>query len=195
MTTFGKGYLEPSQGVARGRIRGVSPLPGGPSVARLEVERWVVAPSVPSRGRTIAVSVPAGALTARDQALLAFLGAPRERDSTLWPLVGVIRGDDVELARVEAWIGIEDAAARLPGFQERAAAVKGALLQHLGSEHSGMRTMALQELHRWCDFDDAPFTGSDVKWVEGIALQTEKTDRARALTLLDLAERMRRCTR
>jgi hypothetical protein len=148
-------------------------------------------PAAPSSGKTIAVSIPAGTLEAGEQTLLAFLGPPERRDSVLWPLVAVTRASDEDLTAIESWIDVEAPAAALQSFEARLAVVKPALFRGLASPHAGLRSMALYELNRWCEFDDPIYSVADVKIVEGLAASTKREDAQRALKLLDLAERMR----
>jgi hypothetical protein len=95
------------------------------------------------------------------------------------------------LTAIESWIGVEASAAALPSFEARVALVKPALLRGLASPHAGLRSMALYEMNRWCEFDDPLYSIADVKTVEGLAVSTKREDAQRALKLLDLAERMR----
>jgi len=195
LTTFGKGYLEPAVAVARGRVRGISPIPGGPAVARFEVEKWILTPAGSSPPPSIAVNVPSGAIEASDAPILVYLGCPETRGSALWPLIAMTRGDTEDLDAIEAWIAVESRAAELPTVDARIAAVKFGLLGELAAERLSLRSMALYELNRWCDTGLPVFVPSDVKRVESLAARAKdvEKDNARALKLLDLATRMREC--
>ena len=57
-TKLGRQYIEPSEVIVLGRVRGVSPIPSGPSVVRFEVERWITAPPQEAKPKTIPVSAP-----------------------------------------------------------------------------------------------------------------------------------------
>lgn len=192
LTGFGAQYVAPSESVALARVRGLSPIPSGPSVARADVERWVVPPAGSTPTPRIAVSVPSGALTVSDTPVLLFLASPETAGSPLRPLVGVAHGDAAMLDTIAEWVAVEREVALLPSPEERLAAMKSRLLAAVRSEQPAMRTLAVRELGRWAaSTRDSYFDASDPARMEGTAAALRDRDRETSVTLLALAERIR----
>ncbi len=193
-TPFGSRFVAPSERVVLGRVLGTTQIPGGPAVARVEVEAWWVGEPDLSRpgatDHTIAVTFPPGALVENPSVLaLLFLG-PRVRGSILAPLVATAYGDRSTL---DGFGEMARETARLAGVsneETRRRGIRALLVRLLADDRSALRERALADVRSLLATSPPFFEDEDAKALETLA--TRSADRTRRSDLQDLADRIRR---
>ncbi|HKD99659.1 MAG TPA: hypothetical protein VKE69_01510 [Planctomycetota bacterium] len=182
----GRTLLAPSRRVAVGRIRSVVPLPGGPRLARFEIERELKESG--DSARSLAVVCGPASLHAGPARVLLFLREP-DPGSALWPLHAWATDEDPSFdERVQLVIETLQVA-HLDRSDERRVAARMMWMRQAEDDGRWLRHQALRELARHLDDAEVFLRPEDAARLERIAAET--TDRAHAAECIALASRVR----
>ncbi|MBI3820342.1 MAG: hypothetical protein HY286_16755 [Planctomycetes bacterium] len=187
-TEIGRQDVEASTRIVLGTVNSISRLPGGPCIARLDVNVWLLAAD-DSKPKSLIIQFPEGSLTADRLPALVFLAAPKDRGSAVLPLFAVARGDEAMLDARTAWVREDLRIAALATPEERIAATRTRLIESLSAADGFTRGEALRDAAKLVERDEGIFPASDASVLA--ALATRARDREFGLKLLDLAALIR----